>query len=74
MRPLRNPFIQRCLSYVLSEWLRFCYATIRWTHENQEVAEEIWDQGGGVLLAFWHSRLALGIASCRKIGPSPPRP
>ncbi len=63
MRPLRNPLIQKTVSFLLSEWLRFCYATIRWDHENQALAEEIWDQGGGVLIAMWHSRLALGIAA-----------
>ena len=63
MRPLRNPLIQKAISFLLSEWLRFCYATIRWDHENQGLAEEIWDQGGGVLIAMWHSRLALGIAA-----------
>lgn len=63
MRPLRNPLIQKAMSFLLSEWLRFCYATIRWDHENQALAEEIWDQGGGVLIAMWHSRLALGIAA-----------
>ncbi|WP_409020224.1 lysophospholipid acyltransferase family protein [Brevundimonas vesicularis] len=55
--------IQKTVSFLLSEWLRFCYATIRWDHENQALAEEIWDQGGGVLIAMWHSRLALGIAA-----------
>lgn len=63
MRPLRNPIIQKTVSFVLSEWLRFCFKTIRWEGENMPVVEEIWDQGGGVLVGFWHSRLALGIAS-----------
>ena len=63
MRPLRNPFVQKSVSYLLSQWLRFCYATIRWERENQHLAEEIWDQGGGVLVAMWHSRLSLGIVS-----------
>lgn len=63
MRPLRNPVIMKTVSFLLSEWLRFCYATIRWEHENTPLAEEVWEKGGGVLIAFWHSRLALGIAS-----------
>ena len=29
-----------------SRWLRFCYATIRWEHRNQELAEGVWKQGG----------------------------
>jgi len=63
MRPLRNPVIQTSMAWILSEWMRFCYATIRWEHENQPVAEEVWAEGGGVLCAFWHARLALAPAS-----------
>lgn len=59
MRPLRNPVIQTSMAWLLSEWMRFCFATIRWTHENEQVAEEVWTKGGGVLCAFWHSRIAL---------------
>lgn len=63
MRPLRNPIIQTSMAWLLSEWMRFCYATIRWEYENVQVAEEVWAQGGGVLCAFWHARLALAPAS-----------
>lgn len=62
MRPLRNPVIQASLAWALSQWMRFCIATIRWTHENQEAAETVWVQGGGVVCAFWHSRIALAPA------------
>lgn len=63
MRPLRNPIIQTSMAWLLSEWMRFCYATIRWEHENEQLAEEVWAKGGGVLCAFWHARLALAPAS-----------
>ena len=59
MRPLRNPLIQSALAWLLARWMRFCYATIRWEHHNQELAEAIWKQGGGVLVVFWHSRTSL---------------
>ncbi len=62
MRPLRNPVIQSILSSVLATWMRFCFATIRWTHENRAVAEQVWADGGGVLCAFWHSRIGLSPA------------
>lgn len=51
--------------------MRFCIATIRWTHENQPVAEKVWDQGGGVLCVFWHSRIALAPA-CWPLGRAQP--
>lgn len=63
MRPLRNPVIQGVLAWILASWMRFCFATIRWTHVNPSVAEAVWKQGGGVLCAFWHSRIALSPAS-----------
>ena len=59
MRPLRNPTVQAVLSWALARWMRFCFATIRWTHENEAVAETVWAEGGGVLCAFWHSRIGL---------------
>ena len=62
MRPLRNPIVQSVLAWALAQWMRFCFATIRWTHENQAVAEAVWKQGGGVLAVFWHSRIGLSPA------------
>ena len=62
MRPLRNPVVQSILAWTLAQWMRFCFATIRWTHENQHLAEEVWRQGGGVLCVFWHSRIGLSPA------------
>ena len=59
MRPLRNPLIQSVLAWLLARWMRFCYATIRWEHRNQELAEAVWKQDGGVLVVFWHSRTSL---------------
>lgn len=63
MRPLRNPVVQAFFAWALARWMRFCFATIRWTHQNEGVAEAIWKQGGGVLCAFWHSRISLSPAS-----------
>ena len=39
--------------------MSFCFATIRWTYEGRDVAEQVWAEGGGVLCAFWHSRIGL---------------
>ncbi|RZJ95811.1 MAG: DUF374 domain-containing protein [Brevundimonas sp.] len=62
MRPLRNPVVQTVLAWLLATWMRFCFATIRWTYENRSVAEGVWERGGGVLCAFWHSRIGLSPA------------
>ena len=62
MRPLRNPVIQTLLSSVLAAWMKFCFATIRWTYQGREHAEQVWSDGGGVICAFWHSRIGLSPA------------
>ncbi len=62
MRPLRIPWVQNSLAWALAGWMRFCFATIRWTHENQAAADEVWAKGGGVLCTFWHSRIGLSPA------------
>lgn len=62
MRPLRNPAVQSALAWTLAKWMQFCFSTIRWTHENQQAAEAVWTQGGGVLCVFWHSRIGLAPA------------
>ncbi|MEN5363935.1 lysophospholipid acyltransferase family protein [Brevundimonas intermedia] len=71
MRPFRNPVIQSALAWTLAQWMRFCFATIRWTHENQPVAEKVWNQGGGVLCVFWHSRIGLAPV-CWPLGRAQP--
>jgi len=62
VRPLRNPVIQGLLAWLLARWMAFCFATIRWTHEDQDKAEAVWAKGGGALAVFWQSRIALSPA------------
>ena len=62
MRPLRSPAVQATLAWLLAGWLKLCIATTRWRHDNRAAAEEIWDAGGGVIVCFWHSRIALSPA------------
>jgi lysophospholipid acyltransferase (LPLAT)-like uncharacterized protein len=63
VRPLRNPAIRDGLAWVLAAWMRFCFATIRWTREGEAEVEPVWAKGGGVIPVFWHSRLALSPAA-----------
>lgn len=62
MRPLRIPAVQASLAWLLALWMKFCLVTTRWTHVDRELAEAVWAEGGGVLCAFWHSRIALAPA------------
>lgn len=63
MRPLRNPVVQGVLAWILAQWMRLCFATIRWTREGEAEIEALWTRGGGVIPLFWHSRIALSPAS-----------
>jgi lysophospholipid acyltransferase (LPLAT)-like uncharacterized protein len=63
VRPLRNPVIQGVLAWALAQWMRLCFATIRWTREGEAEIEALWKRGGGVIPLFWHSRIALSPAS-----------
>ena len=63
MRPLRFPLVQSILALLLAGWLKLCLSTVRWRHENVEIAEAIWAQGGGVIVCFWHSRTTLALAA-----------
>lgn len=56
---LRAPWVQATAGFLLAAWLRFCFATMRWTYEGLERAEGVWAAGGGVVVCFWHSRIAL---------------
>lgn len=60
---LRQGWVQATLATVLAGWMRFCFATMRWTVENRAAAESVWRAGGGVIVCFWHSRIALSPAS-----------
>jgi hypothetical protein len=58
----RSPPMQAALAIVFAAYLKVTLATIRWRHEGRDKAEVIWDQGGGVLVCFWHARIALSPA------------
>lgn len=62
MRPIRNPIVQATLSRLMAAWMGLCLGTIRWRRENAELVEAVWDEGGPVIVAFWHSRIALAPA------------
>lgn len=64
MRPLRSPWVMVLLTNLMAGYLRLTYATLRWTRENQAVAETVWADSlatnSGAILALWHSRVPVG--------------
>jgi lysophospholipid acyltransferase (LPLAT)-like uncharacterized protein len=63
VRPIRIPVVQATLSRLMAGWMRLCFATIRWRHENHELVEAVWAEGGPAIIAFWHSRIGLAPAA-----------
>jgi len=67
----RRPGVQAGLAWLMAAYLRFALATIRWRQEDRECAEAVWDAPrsgrGGVIVCFWHSRIALSPA-CWPLG------
>ena len=62
MRPLRHPWVQATLAWLFAGWLRLCLSTTRWQRDNQAPVDALWQEGGGVIVCFWHSRLSLSPA------------
>jgi lysophospholipid acyltransferase (LPLAT)-like uncharacterized protein len=66
-RLFRSPQVQAALAWLFAGYLKVALSTIRWRQENLSAAEAAWDRGGGVLVCFWHSRIALSPA-CWPLG------
>jgi lysophospholipid acyltransferase (LPLAT)-like uncharacterized protein len=56
---VRAPWVQATLGVLLAGWLKFCFATMRWTREGLDGAEQVWAAETGVIVCFWHSRVAV---------------
>jgi lysophospholipid acyltransferase (LPLAT)-like uncharacterized protein len=59
---MRSAAAQAALGLGLAAYLKPTLASIRWRQEGRELVEAVWDQGGGVIVCFWHGRIALSPA------------
>ena len=73
MRPLRISWVQSALSWLYAGWLKLALSTIRWQRKDQAPIEAIWNEGGGVIICFWHSRISLSPACWPLDRGQPPR-
>ena len=71
MRPLRLPLVQAVLAALLAAYLKVTLKTLRWTVEGIERPQAIWKAGGGVVVCFWHGRIALSPVSWSPEGQTP---
>lgn len=59
---------------MLGGYMELVSRSTRWKSPNHAVVEAVWAQGGGVVGAFWHSRLLMTVAGWpRRKGIQPPK-
>ena len=75
-RPLklfaRRPWVQAALAWLVSVYLGFTLATMRWRFENRAGADAFVASSEGGIGLFWHGRIALAVV-CRRILKRKPR-
>ncbi len=67
---LENPTVQAVIAWIIATYLKFCYATTRWTYYGQEEMAETWTKSA--IAAFWHERVQVGHAVWPKTYPVSP--
>ena len=73
-RLLRSPGVQWALALLLTGYLKLTLATMRWRREGEPAAEAARRSGGGLIVCFWHGRIALSPACWplrERVGPEP---
>ena len=68
-RLLRSSRLRRLLCWVIHLYIRFVYATNRWTVEGAEVPLRLRWEGKSFILAFWHGRLLMIPMAWRRLAP-----
>ena len=68
---IESAFVRELIAALIVGYLKFCYATIRWTRINEAAVAKLWSEMGPVVLMFWHERLHLGHACWPRSGAQP---
>jgi lysophospholipid acyltransferase (LPLAT)-like uncharacterized protein len=68
-RVLRSSRLRRFLCWVMHLYIRFVYATNRWTVEGGQVPRRLREGGTGFIVAFWHGRLMMIPMSWHRLAP-----
>ena len=66
---LRSDRLRRLLCWGVQLYIRFVYATNRWTAEGYEVPRRLRAAGRPFILAFWHGRLLMIPMAWRRLAP-----
>ncbi len=62
----RRPWVQAALAWMVSVYLGFTLATMRWRFENRAGADAFVASSEGGIGLFWHGRIALSVV-CRRV-------
>ena len=68
-RVLRSDGLRRLLCWAIHLYIRFVYATNRWTVEGADVAHRLCADGRPFILAFWHGRLLMIPMAWQRLAP-----
>ncbi len=71
-RIFRLKWVQSALALIISGWIAFALATMRWRFENREVADAACAAPEGLIGCFWHGRIAMAVV-CRRVLKAKPR-
>jgi len=69
---IRTPWVRSALSRLITFYLWFTVATMRWRFENRPAADAAVDAEDGLVACFWHSGIGLAVV-CRRVLKSKPR-
>jgi len=68
-RVLRSDGLRRLLCWAVHLYIRFVYATNRWTVEGAEIPRRLRREGRPFILAFWHGRLLMIPMAWQRLAP-----
>jgi len=68
-RLLRSSRLRRMLCWVIHLYIRFVYATNRWTTVRGDVPHRLRAEGKSFILAFWHGRLLMIPMAWQRLAP-----
>ena len=60
---------RQLLCWVIHLYIRFAYATNRWSVEGEEIPRRLRAEGRGFILAFWHGRLLMIPMAWQRLAP-----
>lgn len=56
---MSSTFIQELIALVIAGYMLLVRHTTRWTIEGEENVKSLWENGGGLVLCYWHSRIIM---------------